>query len=67
MTDPDTPEPTERPDGAVPDTSTRSSVSAKRTTSGVLSNLPRYFRPPVQAKIDAIGLVDVALPCWCWR
>ena len=42
---------------------TRSSVSAKATTSGVLSNLPRYFRPWVQAKIDAIGLVDVGLPC----
>src|SRR6185369_16616967 len=48
-------------------TQTRSRVSAKRTTSGVLSNLPRYLRPPVQAKMDAIGLVEVALPCWCMR
>ena len=32
-------------------------------TSGVSSNVPRYFRPPVHAKIDAIGLVEVALPC----
>src|SRR6185295_17367772 len=48
-------------------THTRSSVSAKRTTSGVPSNLPRYLRPPVQAKIEAIGLVEVALPCWCIR
>src|SRR3546814_8197831 len=43
---------------------TFSSVSAKRTTSGVSSNLPRYLSPPVHAKMDAIGLVDVALPCW---
>ena len=26
-----------------------------------------YLRPPVQAKIEAIGLVEVALPCWCMR
>src|SRR6185369_16285764 len=49
------------PDSTV-STQTRSSVSAKRTTSGVSSNLPRYLRPPVQAKIEAIGLVEVALP-----
>jgi hypothetical protein len=29
--------------------------------------LPRYLRPCVQAKIDAIGLVDVGLPFWCSR
>src|SRR6476469_209294 len=46
---------------------TRSSVSANRTTSGESSNFPRYLRPPVQAKIEAIGLVEVALPCWCMR
>ena len=23
--------------------------------------------PWVQAKIEAIGFVEVALPCWCWR
>src|SRR3546814_2258171 len=34
---------------------TFSSVSAKRTTSGVSSNLPRYLSPPVHAKMDAIG------------
>ena len=33
---------------------TCSSVSAKRTTSGVSSSSPRNLRPPVQAKIDAI-------------
>ena len=38
-----------------------------RVTSGVPSNLPRYSRPRVQAKIDAIGLVEVGLPFWCSR
>src|SRR6185437_10521424 len=42
---------------------TFSSVAAKCSTSGVLSNLPRYCRPRVHAKIDAIGLVEVSLPC----
>ncbi len=28
---------------------------------------PRADRPRVQAKIEAIGLVEVGLPCWCWR
>src|SRR5690348_10921932 len=46
---------------------TFSSVSAKRTNSGVLSNVPRYHKPRVQAKIEAIGLVEVSLPCWCRR
>src|SRR5687768_7021584 len=42
-------------------TQTRSSVSANAVTSGVSSVRPRCLRPPVQAKIEAIGLVDVAL------
>ena len=54
------------PPSTVPMT-TSSSVSANSSTSGVLSSLPRCSRPRVQAKIDAIGLVDVGLPCWCWR
>ena len=32
--------------------------------------MPRYFSPRVQATIDALGLVEVALPFWCsgwWR
>ena len=41
--------------------------SANVTTSGVLSNAPRYLRPCVHAKIDAIGFVDVGLPFWCSR
>src|SRR6478752_5036571 len=45
----------------------RSRVSANLVTSGVPSILPRYDRPCVQAKIDAIGLVDVGLPFWCSR
>ena len=28
---------------------------------------PRADRPRVHAKIDAIGFVEVGLPCWCWR
>ena len=46
---------------------TRSSVSANTVTSAVLSSLPRWARPRVQAKIDAIGFVEVGLPCWYWR
>ena len=42
---------------------TFSKASANRTTSGVLSKVPRYFSPRVQAKIEAIGLVEVSLPC----
>src|SRR5262249_46896489 len=44
-------------------TQTFSSVSANFTTSGVPSNSPRYLRPRVQAKIDAIGFDEVSLPC----
>lgn len=36
-----------------------SKVWAKRDKSGVLSNLALCSKPRVQAKIDAIGLVDV--------
>jgi len=46
---------------------TRSSVSANAETSGVSSRRPRACSPRVQAKIEAIGLVEVGLPCWCWR
>ena len=46
---------------------TASRASAKAVTSGVPSSLPRCASPRVQAKIDAIGFVDVGLPCWCWR
>ena len=28
---------------------------------------PRCERPRVHAKIEAIGFVEVGLPCWCWR
>src|SRR5262249_20904902 len=48
-------------------TQTFSSASANFTTSGVLSNVPRYLSPWVQAKIEAIGLVEVGLPFWCSR
>src|SRR5690606_4185647 len=40
---------------------------AKPVTSGVPSSLPRWARPRVQAKIEAIGFVEVGLPAWCWR
>lgn len=33
--------------------------------SGVLSRLALCSRPRVQAKIDAIGFVDVGNPFWC--
>jgi hypothetical protein len=33
----------------------------------VLSSWPRWTRPRVQAKIEAIGLVEVSLPFWCSR
>jgi hypothetical protein len=31
------------------------------------SSLARWARPRVQAKIEAIELVEVSLPFWCWR
>src|SRR3954447_8099362 len=48
-------------------TQTCSSVSANCVTAGVPSRMPRCLRPPVQAKIDAIGLVDVFSPFCHWR
>src|SRR5207249_9656745 len=45
-------------------TQTFSSVSANLTTSGVASMRPRNMSPRVHAKIEAIGLVEVGLPCW---
>ena len=36
-------------------------------TSGCRSIRPRAARPRVQAKIEAIGLVEVGLPFWCSR
>ena len=45
---------------------TCSSVLANSVTAGVPSSLPRWARPRVQAKIDAIGLVEVFSPfCHC--
>ncbi|CFS57070.1 Uncharacterised protein [Mycobacterium tuberculosis] len=41
---------------------TDSSLWAKSMTSGVPSSLPRCCNPRVQAKIDAIGFVEVGLP-----
>jgi hypothetical protein len=35
--------------------------------SGLLSSLARWARPRAQAKIDAMELVDVALPFWYSR
>src|SRR5690606_805484 len=46
---------------------TASSVSAKRFRSALLSSLARWARPRVQAKIEAIELVEVSSPFWCWR
>jgi hypothetical protein len=39
-----------------------SKVDANLATSGVLSSLALYSRPLVQAKIEAIGLVEVSCP-----
>ena len=33
----------------------------------LVSLLPLKAKPLVHAKIEAIGLVEVALPSWCWR
>ena len=48
-------------------THTRSSVRAKSSTAGVSSIRAREVSPRVQAKIEAIELVEVALSYWCWR
>ena len=45
-------------------TQTFSNVSANLITSGVPSMRPRNISPRVQAKIEAMGLVEVGLPCW---
>ena len=42
---------------------TSSSLWQNSINSRLLSNLPRKANPRVHAKIDAIGLVDVGLPC----
>ena len=42
-------------------TQTFSSVAAKRASSALSSSLARWARPRVQAKIEAIELVEVAL------
>ena len=39
----------------------------KSIRAWLLSNLPLKARPLVQAKIDAIGLVEVGLPAWWSR
>src|SRR5207302_997095 len=48
-------------------TQTFSSVPANLPRSALLSSLARCARPRVQAKIDAIELVEVSLPFWCSR
>jgi hypothetical protein len=55
-----------KPDSTV-STTTRSRVSAKLFSRSLPSSFARCFSPPVQAKIEAIELVDVASPFWCWR
>lgn len=42
-------------------------ASQKTVSSGVLSSLARCRSPLVQAKMLAIELVDVYLPCCHWR
>lgn len=44
-----------------------SSFSQKSLSSGRLSSLALWRRPLVQAKIEAIELVEVSFPFWCWR
>ena len=43
-------------------TQTCSSVCANLSSCGLLSSLARWLRPRVQAKIEAMELVEVALP-----
>ena len=33
--------------------------------SSLLSNFALWYKPLAQAKIEAIGFVEVSLPCWC--
>jgi len=48
-------------------TTTVSRVSANLASSALSSSLARCLKPRVQAKIEAIELVEVASPFWCWR
>jgi len=45
--------------------STRLSRGAHLLSSALLSSFALWSKPRVQAKIEAIGLVEVALPFWC--
>ena len=42
-------------------------VSENFISASLSSSLARWARPRVQAKIEAIELVEVSWPCWCWR
>ena len=33
--------------------------------SSLLSNFALWYKPLAHANIDAIGFVEVSLPCWC--
>src|SRR4029077_6395249 len=48
-------------------TQTFSMVWANFASASLLSSLARCVRPRVQAKIEAIELVEVSLPFWCSR
>src|SRR5476651_1854423 len=48
-------------------TQTFSSVPANFASAALLSSLARCARPRVQAKIEAIELVEVSRPFWCSR
>jgi len=43
---------------------TRSNERQKSIRSWLLSSFPLNAKPLVQAKIDAIGFVDVCFPAW---
>ena len=46
---------------------TFSSAPANFASSALPSSLARCARPRLQAKIEAIGLVEVSRPFWCSR
>ena len=48
-------------------TQTFSRVAANLASSALSSSLARWARPRVQAKIEAMELVEVDWPFWCWR
>src|SRR5262245_56307253 len=48
-------------------THTFSRVEANLASGGLLSSLARWVSPRVQAKIEAMELVEVSWPFWCWR